>query len=84
MTTTWTRWIAIAALTLGVITALPVAVRPIASLVGAPLRLRGLGLDCARFSPTKIVPSRCSTDQQAIGLNAGARKASPVRRSKQA
>ena len=38
----------------------------------------------SRFSPTKILPSRCSTDQHSMGLKAGARKASPVRRLKQA
>ena len=38
----------------------------------------------SRFSRTKILPSRCSTDQHSMGLKAGARKASPVRRSKQA
>ena len=37
-----------------------------------------------RFSPTNIRPSRCSTDQHASGLKAGARKASPVRKSKHA
>ena len=55
-------------------------------LCGAsPARLpRDSGFGCFRFSLTKILPSRCSTDQHATGLKAGARKASPVRRSKQA
>ena len=46
--------------------------------LAARLRLR------VRFSRTKTLPSRCSTAQQATGLSAGARSASPVRRSKQA
>ena len=33
---------------------------------------------------TKMRPPRCSTFQHATGLSAGARSASPVRRSKQA
>ena len=45
---------------------------------------RGSGFGCFSFSRTKILPSRCSTVQHATGLKAGARKASPVRRSKQA
>ena len=42
------------------------------------------GFGCSRFCVTKMRPSRCSTVQQSIGLSAGARSASPVRRSKQA
>ena len=45
---------------------------------------RGRGFVCSRFSLTKIRPSRCSTFQQSTGLSAGARSASPLRRSKQA
>ena len=45
---------------------------------------RGVGAGRLRFSPTNIFPSRCSTDQHASGLKAGARKASPVRKSKHA
>ena len=49
-----------------------------------PLSL-GLGLAGAgRFSLTKTLPSRCSTDQQSMGLRAGAASASPVRRLKRA
>jgi hypothetical protein len=36
------------------------------------------------LSVTKTFPSRCSTDQHATELKAGARKAAPVRRLKQA
>ena len=46
--------------------------------------LRDGAAGCSRFPRTKIFPSRCSTIQLASALNAGARKASPVRRSKQA
>jgi hypothetical protein len=42
------------------------------------------GFGCSRLSLTTMRPSRRSTFQHAIGLNAGARSASPVRRSKQA
>ena len=48
-----------------------------------PLRLpRGFG--CSRLRRTKMRPPSCSTCQTASGLSAGARVASPVRRSKQA
>src|SRR6185369_952371 len=40
--------------------------------------------DGGTFSRTKSLPSRCSTRQRDIGLNAGAAAASPVRRLKQA
>ena len=40
--------------------------------VAAPAGLpRGLGFGCARFSRTKTLPSRCSTNQQATGPKAG-------------
>jgi hypothetical protein len=39
---------------------------------------------CSRLFVTKIRSPRCSTFQHAIGLKAGARTASPLRRSKQA
>jgi hypothetical protein len=42
------------------------------------------GFGCSRLCVTKMRPPRCSTVQQSIGLSAGARAASPVRRSKQA
>ncbi len=52
------------------------------NLAGAPSR--GFGAVRLRFSPTNILSSRSSTDQQASGLKAGARRASPVRKSKHA
>jgi hypothetical protein len=45
---------------------------------------RGFGFGRLRLLRTEIIPSRCSTSQHAIGLSAGARRASPVRKSKQA
>ena len=45
---------------------------------------RDAGLASARLARTKTFSSRCSTDQQSIGLSAGACSASPLRRLKQA
>ena len=49
-----------------------------------PLSLGAGFAGAGRFSLTKTLPSRCSTDQQSIALRAGAASASPVRRLKQA
>ena len=54
-------------------------------LVGRVRRISaGRAVWPSRFSLTKIRPSRCSTFQHSTGLKAGARTASPLRRSKQA
>ena len=50
---------------LGVIIALPVAVRPMASLIGAPLRLRGLPGDLARDNAMRS-PRRTSATAAAL------------------
>ena len=50
---------------LGVIIALPVAVRPLASLIGAPLRLRGLPGDLARDNAMRS-PRRTSATAAAL------------------
>ena len=50
----------------------------------AGLIVRGFGFGNSFLCCTKTISSRRSADQQASELNAGARKASPVRKLKQA
>jgi hypothetical protein len=63
----------------------PAAPPPTITILFGSSRLpRGLVSGRARFSRTTILPSRSSTSHVSTGLKAGARNASPVRRSKHA